>query len=371
MPVDHDPTQPLFVATLAALRDVFTQPEPLVELVRVHLGQTLHQLTTWGGGATLNFAIFELVSWADSNDRLPDLVRALQAAHPARPTVATAYRLAFPTAPAAALAAVPACPYDASIVGTSLFIDRESIRTTLRTIANSPAGPRLLVVTGPACSGKTHSFLLIQGGGSHYQYQTAFIDVGALALEGGGVEAVIQDVVSKMGLDANGLSLPGETATARTTAKLASRAVGLIRNDFIERGTKWWIVFDSLDRETLAPATIAAVVCLASSFVTNLSNVRVCLLGYKGALVPPASAYVRREALLPVGQLELENWRHQMEGYFSVVLRGRDPTIGPDSVTAVVDRVIETIAAGPDMLCRLQQLADDAVMRMFAPEGDG
>jgi hypothetical protein len=370
----ENPAQPLFKATYAALQDVFKAYGPLLEFVRIELGEELSQITSYGAGAsglTLRTVLLEIVSWADARDKLPDVVRALHRRPGQRPSVLHAYWLAFPDELGAASApSALACPYDASIVAGSLFIDRDSLRATLRMLATTDGGPRLLVVTGPPCSGKTHSYLLLQYGAPRYQYQTAFVDVATVALDGGGPEGLIEHVVSNMGLDVSGLSVPGEPPTARTTSTLAFRAVGLMRKALAEG--RWWVVFDSLDRQTIPPATLAAVISFATTLLTNLSNVNVCLLGYKGALVPPTSSYVKREPLAPmapIGPKLIQSVRKQMEEYFSVVLRGRDPTIGPDTVRVVVDRVLQKIPANGDMLCALQELANETVARMFAEDG--
>lgn len=256
------------------------------------------------------------------------------------------------------------CPYSATTVGSSIFIDRASLRATLRQMVTMPQGPRLLVLTGPSCSGKTHSYLLLQSGCTHYGYEALFTDVAALSLEGGVPEAVVKSVVSRMGIDAAGLELrAGDPATARTTGELADLAVGRIRN--ASAGRKWWLVFDGLDRQSVPPAMVTAVITLAQKLLTDLTNVFVCLLGYDGPVVAPASAYLRHETLTAIGPPELHQERSQIERHLSFVLTTRDPTIGHDIVQLVADSVLRQLPPS-DTLCSLKRLVDEATTRMLA-----
>lgn len=331
-------------------------------LVRTKLNATLDFIAAPGPHPARTAAV---IQWAEDNGRLPELLMgAVELAPDRRELREAADAVMRSIAAADPNPGGPAqkCPYDTVVVGTSPFVDRDSLRGVLRAMAN-PNGARILSLSGPPCSGKTHTLLLLKAGAARYGYDVAFVDVADLGREGAAPENVIQVALNAMKIKES-LTMPGDPQTARTTLTLAMRAQALVSS--VYPSARWWLVFDGLDSVGVTQSLVGAVLSLARYLVVNLDNVRVALLGYQGTIAPPADSYAQQETLSAFPPAQLAQCREQLVTYFATTLRARDPSIGDDVVSTVVDTVLQKVAgSGADTFCALKALTREAVRRML------
>lgn len=181
--------------------------------------------------------------------------------------------------------------YDCGFVGPGAgraMIDRNGLRSKLYDLVNDDY--RVLIVTGPPGSGKTHSWLLIdhlRQAGKLAGHKCVRISTHTWGNDEVTGEMVAQSLADRLGLDIR-LTGSGELEDARAR-KILDMLVGRYPEDGITR----WIVLDGLDR----PRVHDSARDVARQLITmigdgELSNSRLIITGFDESLVGAGALYV-------------------------------------------------------------------------------
>jgi hypothetical protein len=242
----------------------------------------------------------EVLQKAAASNLLRRLVRAVAADPGSAAYSALFQRLLAIPAPAAA----GIDPYLVCLLGSGgrrPFLDRTELRTHLRELAREN-GPRVLIITGPAQSGKSYSWYLID----HVKRVGAFspirVDLSSSAWSGpaAGPADVMGEVAYKLGWAP---PVADPTAQEDTQARtLRNWFLGRVRTET----AGYWLIFDGLDASTMTNAALRLVESLAIAAERGeAGELRVVLIAYSGSLPQDVDPYTLRDPISAIGVAEL------------------------------------------------------------------
>jgi hypothetical protein len=250
-------------------------------------------------------------------------------------------------------------PYRCGFVGpgaSRAVVDRQRFRDGLRSLAAEDY--RVLVVSGPPGSGKTHSWRLIdhlrQAGklAGHKCIRVSTHIWGNTEVTG---EMVAQAVADRLGLDIR-LSSSGELADAR-----ARKLLGLLVGKYPADGVTRWIVLDGLDRPRVHDS--ARDVCRQLITMVDdgeLPNTRLVITGFDGSLTA-VSASVLTEAIPPIDAALLRS-------FLADVAARLGRAVGDAELTALAAEVLG-ITGSPPTMAELEAAVLHLVKREWVPGG--
>ncbi len=141
-------------------------------------------------------------------------------------------------------------PWDVSLIESVPVINRLHLRSLLKTIAeNHNNAPSVVLVDGPAGTGRSHSFYLIDHVASSSGNKLIKIDIDWLRPEGRNLEAIVTKLVSD--LDLTAFSHPSNVGVTAETAgwRYADNFAAALKKT--QRAEAIWFVFDSLEKHPL------------------------------------------------------------------------------------------------------------------------
>jgi hypothetical protein len=235
-------------------------------------------------------------------------------------------------------------------------IDREQFRAGLRSLAAEDY--RVLVVSGPPGSGKTHSWRLIdhlrQAGmlDGHKCVRVSTHIWGNAEVTG---EMIAQAAADRLGLDIR-LTGSGELADARAR-KILDMLVGRYPADGVIR----WIVLDGLDR----PRVLDSARDVGRQLITmvddgELPNTRLVITGFDGSLTA-VSASVLTDQIPAID-------RERMRSFLADVAARLGRTVGAAELDALAAEVLGA-AGSPSAMAELETAVVALVKREWAPGG--
>ena len=198
------------------------------------------------------------IQWLDQNDNFIEAVlRRMVAQFPAHNS-APLLQQALNRTVRAGQAAAASQPWETPLIAGVPMVNRAPLRSTLARLLGGH-GPEVTLVDGPAGSGRSHSWYLIE----HVARSVATvfplkIDLNAPVLAQQTIDVVARQLLSKLRLPQTALST-SEGATPDTVADRFAEDIANAWNARPAGGPKPWIVFDSLDR-AVAPE-IRSFVC--------------------------------------------------------------------------------------------------------------
>lgn len=325
---------PLKINKLIALIEGRFDLGRLERAVQVGLGQPLQHYTVDRNLLDIISALCLKVN-AEGAAAVADLLRGLKTTHP-DVELHAALDAIFATTPAAVPAG--ADPFEALLV-TEVpplpIVNRQSLRSNLRSVADPGCGYRALSVDGPAASGKTYSKRLIQhiarAEGAHPITIEVVNEMRALSLQ-----ATMEKIAFGFSPDAVGevrkLLIDGPT-----DAQAAERFVGWVGNVsqvFAQDGQQFWLVLDGLNRSGATPVRDLLVPSLLQAIADdNVFGLRLFLLGDDGTRVGDARHIVLHESTQAISGTEIGVF---LTAY--AALKGW--TIAPTDLTRLVERVV-------------------------------
>ena len=217
------------------------------------------------------------------------------------------------------------------------FIDRDDLRTYLRDLAQEDKD-RVLVVTGPAQSGKSHTWHLIQHiGGCVVGIQPGLIDLTRWTGQPAGPYDIMELVVNALALT----DLPPCEPHAHPDnqeRKLLAWFTGRISR----QPEPSWLVFDGVEHAHLTEAGTRLVNDIADAARNNQAGkLRVALLA---GSPPSADEYnMVHEAIQPVGVSELRR-------FFVGAARQAGEDIDAAALDALLDKLFDGVEPA-DPLC--------------------
>jgi hypothetical protein len=192
---------------------------------------------------------FDFVYWLDLNSRalVPALTVMLAefAATQAAPTLSLALdRLRAAQAPGRPLQP----SWEVALIEGIPVINRLRLRALLKAIAEN-RGPSVVLVDGPAGTGRSHSYYLIEHVARSSGNKLIKIDIAYLRPEGRNLETIVSKLVSD--LDLAGFSHPSSVGAPAETVgwRYADNLATALRKATPHRAT--WFVFDSLEKHPL------------------------------------------------------------------------------------------------------------------------
>lgn len=225
-------------------------------------------------------------------------------------------------------------PFEAYLLrGGRPFLDRRQLREHLKRIASNAAD--ILIVNGPAASGKTYSVELI------FHVASAIENVRVLY-----INAADESDGTRLSPDRladyfaqNVLQDPNwQSSASRTNAAIATWIVDTCR----QSAYHWWLVFDGFDETRSLRETrdlLRRLVILVSAPGLR-GSVSLILLGFDDTLVPEElRSYVLKETLTPVTGADVSD-------FFWKALRDGQRAVSDDVVAQVVAELMAKNPSG-------------------------
>ncbi|EPX59208.1 hypothetical protein D187_003112 [Cystobacter fuscus DSM 2262] len=217
-------------------------------------------------------------------------------------------------------------PYARCQLHVGPFLDRARLRVVLRQFVERVAGPRVLVVNGPAQSGKSYSSWFV----SHLNDTMPSFVTFAYAAEKGLAETyTLGDVARDLVQLAKGQlsTMPPQRSQEK---RWAQELCIWILSTLNRPGLPFWLVLDGF--RDAPPGTQALIQNLAHhiSQALNQTDGRLLLFDYDPRLLAPCP--VVTEELLAIEPLHITE-------YFQRLLPGQDAVIIQRAVTEVLQRV--------------------------------
>jgi hypothetical protein len=205
-------------------------------------------------------------------------------------------------------------PLDSRHIGTDqYFVDRRQFRGAVRSLLKLHA-QRILTVTGPESSGKSHSrrfleYLVEQTDWPRWQQApwNGQVDLAYFSFPSPPARVtpiqICQDVANRLEFSAQ----PPARPAARQTNRWVTGLAGWLADQLAQRARATWLVFDGLKRGQIAEETIDFISALAPEIVRPaLARVRLILLDYSEPLPTAVAAHVETEVItVPPSTTEL------------------------------------------------------------------
>jgi len=347
---------------LAALNDAFPTVASAEELALMATNKSLDQVAL---GADLSERIGVMIRRAEEEGWV---ARLLDQAILLRPEVAPlkALRVEF----AALIVAERADHFAACrLLGNNFLVNRDSLRAGLHELADEESGIHIMAVQGPRGSGRTHSFQLVRYLAERIGFKVVWLDMEERVrrAEAGKLEPedLGRAIVDQMG----GLDLThwperqGEQA-ARWNLRFCDWLTGLLKTS----DCTCWIVLDSFDRVLLQEGVEDLVRLLAARIETNLSQLRLVLLGYQDErleeLRPLVSGGLDEDMLTPqqrIGETDLLN-------FFIKLYEERLSRDGADlSSPQVRDKIVTGAATSTQTVMQQVDFTNEQHLRQLGP----
>jgi hypothetical protein len=318
-----------------SLNAVITSYAQLRDFVALHLQDNLDEIVGGTPPADVTLCVPVLIRWADYFNHLPRLIHSLLACFPtnavvenyARPLAAVVQR-AGRSSPGTTIN-----PFEECCLDGTLFINRAPLRQAIKRLTVSGT-PRVVAVTGPSRSGKSHSLFFI----SHIaerqrKFEPLTVDLRDEAPAKFRPHMLVRSLVRLMGRNRSVTDIPREedcSTPARWVRELADFLVGEIRDS----GKVWLIVLDGFANPNLDELTREMV----KELVVRAAReplLRVVLLDYSDDLLPPEVAgRFEREPISPFTKSDLKE-------FFRAYARTR----GEEPEEAALDEVVEDVWA--------------------------
>jgi hypothetical protein len=200
------------------------------------------------------------------------------------------------------VAARPIDPYLACLLGTGnrhAFIDRSMLRDHVRDMAD-PDGPRVLIVTGPSCSGKSYSWYLINHVRREGEFSPHPVNFSQWSGPPAGPADVMRLVAATLCWEA-----PPVDHTALDDAQARTLLYWFIGKMAKEPG-RTWLIFDGLLGPTVTDAALRLIEGIATAAEQGTAGeLRVVLIEYSRSLPQDVDPYALREPIKQVGVTEL------------------------------------------------------------------
>jgi len=338
MSLSPDDLRSLHLALVGAIRN--RDELNTLTLTGAGLGVSLENITK---PAALETMILDVIRYFDAKGRSAELIRVAISASPGNDTLTAIGNaiLARLAAEAAALLTPPANPFEACLIepGPQPFISRRVLREFLQQVSN-PRGFPILVVNGLSKTGKSYSFQFIGYLKRMLSaYDLAWVDLSTEAHAEYKPEVLAQDISLPLGWD---LATLPKRPSNRYSKELTRWVLGQWSRSQAGRNapSPLVIVLDGFHQPELYGETRDFVQELIKQVAANTTQVRLVMLNYSDALLPPGLPPIRREPLAPLSRPEVVE-------FFSGVARqvsGAEPDKAV--IEGIVDRVMNQVPLG-------------------------
>jgi hypothetical protein len=343
-------TGPQITALREALHQAYNPMTLDTMLVEKFDGKHLYDVAS--PAATFPTMLSQLIALASQEGWILDFIVKAQAYNPGSPEL-NAFVASLP--PELLQPRPPLDPFGVCFlhdVKDWPFVDRAALRTSLASFY-APNGARVVVVKGPADSGKSYSFKFVnylrqERGG----FEAFLIDLSETAGLSYGPDYLAMRIAARMGIEA-------PSADMLTKATQDPRWAKELCNWIVDRvpatNKVWWIVIDGIFQAGLPPGTLALIHALAHRAALIEPNLRLVLLGYDKANLPSeALPRLVQEELTALERLDLSD-------FFERLLKQRGLAAG-DAITPAVDWIVGRLAPPylGDPLAQLPALVKEA-----------
>jgi hypothetical protein len=140
-------------------------------------------------------------------------------------------------------------PWEMALIEGVPVINRLRLRELLKRIVDNK-GPPVVLVDGPAGTGRSHSFYLINHVAASYGHKLVKMDIAYLPPDGRNLTAIVEKLVRDLQLV--GFSHPSSVGATPATVgwRYADSFASALKQDSTLHAT--WFVFDSLEKHPLA-----------------------------------------------------------------------------------------------------------------------
>jgi hypothetical protein len=232
------------------------------------------------------------------------------------------------------------------LLGDRVMVNRKMLRQALSRLGQPETGKHILVVQGPALSGKSHSLQLIR----------------YLEERRGGFKLIWTDLARLAASTESGLVLPADLGQAladqigltgmpahenEKDERWVQRFCNWLTGQLTTRDTNYWIVLDSFNKIVLPEGTHGLIRELALRIETNLGKLRLILLSYTDTdnLPPEVFGGLEEEPVLgPIQQIG----QPELLAFFAKLYEDRKRRMELDFTPADVATSAATVLPGVD-----------------------
>ena len=283
-------------------------------------------------------AVFNVIRWAESAERVSELIDKALSRKPHNPQLKAMgpWLLSQLRKRNSSSIPIPPDPFEAWLLrGGQPFVNRQALRDYLRELSG-PNGSRVLAVAGPPGSGKSYSVSFISHiSESLKSSRIIWIDVEQTTRATLDPDQVAVRIVTQMGRRASLSFMPrkGESPAARWLVELRDWIVGEVN----QTDTVWWLVFDGLCHPDVPLDTRDLLRHLIRITHVNVPKLRVIILACTDDILPPdILPFIRRELISNIGRLEV---REYFERLSKARIVNADSTALDEAVTIVLQRI--------------------------------
>jgi hypothetical protein len=341
-----------------ALNDGFRSENDLADLT---LAQGLDtQLADIARPDRLPARIQEVILYFDSRGKVEVLITVAMTMRPVNAVIQTYGAAILKRLAEGATALKPPPDYfEACIIepGPQPFISRRILRDFLRQL-NTPNGFPILSVNGLSKTGKSYSFQFI----GYLKrvlaaYELAWVDLSTEVYAEYKPENLAQDISLPLGWDL-------DTLPKRPSNRYAKELTRWVLGQWSRKqaGSPLVIVLDGFHQPELYGETRDFVQELIRQVAANTTLVRLVLLNYGDALLPPGQLPIRREPLAPLSRPEVVEFFSGLSRQVS----GKEPD--KTVIEGIVDRVLNQVPLGdPAYNELLNQRVMETAQLLIAP----
>jgi hypothetical protein len=342
----------------AALISGFPTYDHLEMMVRFDFEESLATITS-NSDRSVSSAVFELIRWAESEGRVPELLRGALQRNPTNQVLAAVCSLLL----LAIAQRQPSKHYQpADVYGTSLipggrpFIGRRLLRNALARL-NRPRAEGILVVNGPPRSGKSYSLELIsyvtQWRGTSL---LAAVDVKSQASGHIGPAQLLRNLAVQLRFPLD--NFPRQhSQSSRWVRELAD----WFNREVRQSGKTCWIVLDGFDHQDIPLETLELIYRLMLQASRGSESLRLILLQYSENQLPfDVKGNVLTESISAVTRADLEE-------FFTDILAHSDTQYSPSDIAPLVDEMLAKVPDDPsERTAWLAKSAETYVKKLFS-----
>jgi hypothetical protein len=342
----------------AALISAFPTFDHLEMMVRFYFEESLATILS-NSDRSVSSAVFELIRWAESEGRVPELLRGALQGNPTNQVLVAVCSLLL-----LAIAQrqpskhyQPPNPYGTSLIpGGRPFLGRRELRHALAQLSQ-PRAEGILVVNGPARSGKSYSIELIRYV-THWddKFLVAAVDVKWQSSGQIGPDELLRGIALQLGFRLD--NFPGQRSqSSRWVRELADWFNGEVR----QSGKTCWIVLDGFDHPDIPMETLELIHRLMLQAIRGSENLRLILLQYSENQLPPdVRGNVLTESISAVTRADLEE-------FFTNILAHSDTQYSPSDIAPLVDEMLAKVPDDPsERTAWLGKSAETYVKKLFS-----
>lgn len=237
------------------------------------------------------------------------------------------------------------------------FLDRRRLRESLKKLA-ADNGPTILVVDGPARSGRSYTRRLIE----HIAEHRGPFQVAWNVCSGPGATLEARNLANSFSMDMK--RPPGPIPEKESqAARWAQQLAQWVLNHDADAGSRWWLVFDQFDGEPLEPAAQSFIESLAERIATGPARkrFRLVLLQYPHPLPPSLRRDVIQEKLQAPDELGVSD----VSEYFEWLFTRRKEAFEQQAIQELVQEVMQQVPSTGDRLQQLCDAVDDVTYRLL------